>query len=173
MSKPKKIKLPRFTVPLFEHTSVFFARNADVFAEFCERHNVPCESIEFCGGLTLTCFDEQGRGFYVVAVFDADPATLAHECCHATFHALSDVGVMATTNEEHLGNETFCYLMGRMFNAFYPMVIEEQQRLLAEAEAEQVTEQLIKEEKPKKASKPKAKPIKEEYVPRIARYKRG
>lgn len=119
MAKAKGIKLPQFKVPLFEHTTVFFCPTREMFYEFCEKAGIPIEpDFELAGGLTLTCTGETGGNFYVIAVFNNETGTLVHECAHTTFHVLSDVGVVATTDPSHPANETYAYMVGRIFDAF-------------------------------------------------------
>lgn len=54
----------------------------------------------------------------MIAVFDNELGTLVHEAAHTTFHVLSDVGVVATTDPTHPANETYAYMVGRIFDAF-------------------------------------------------------
>lgn len=176
MAKGKGLKLPHFKVPLFEHTTVFFCPTREMFYEFCERAHIPIEpDYELAGGLTLTCTDENGRNFYVVAVFDREMGTLCHEVAHATFHVLSDVGVLATTDPTHPANETYAYMIGRMFDAFFPILAEANEAEVAAMQATEVVEQVEqpqKEEKPAKKGKRKAK-AKEALVPHVMSFKRG
>lgn len=119
MAKAKGIKLPHFKIPLFEHATVFFCPTREMFYEFCEKAGIPIEpDFELAGGLTLTCTGENGGNFYVIAVFNNELGTLVHECAHTTFHVLSDVGVVATTDPTNPANETYAYMAGRIFDAF-------------------------------------------------------
>ena len=180
MAKAKGIKLPQFKVPLFEHTTVFFCPTRDMFYEFCEKAGIPIEpDFELAGGLTLTCTGEKGGNFYVIAVFDNELGTLVHECAHTTFHVLSDVGVVATTDPTHPANETYAYMVCRIFDAFFPILAESNEAQVAAMQAAEVVEQALeqadeqKEEK-KPAKKGKRKPkAKEELVPRVMSFKRG
>jgi len=180
MAKGKGIKLPQFKVPLFEHTTVFFCPTRDMFYEFCEKAGIPIDpGFELCGGLTLTCTGESGGNFYVVAVFDHELSTLCHEVAHATFHCLSDVGVLATTDDSHPANETYAYLIGRMFDAFFPILAESNEAEVAAMQAAEVVEKALdqaeqpkEEEKPAKKGKRKPK-AKDALVPRVMSFKRG
>lgn len=180
MAKAKGIKLPHFKIPLFEHTTVFFCPTREMFYEFCEKAGIPIEpDFELAGGLTLTCTGEKGGNFYVIAVFDNELGTLAHECAHTTFHVLSDVGVVATTDPEHPANETYAYMLGRIFDAFFPILAESNEAQVAAMQAAEVVEQALEQaEQPKEEEKPakkgKRKPkSKEAYVPRVMSFKRG
>lgn len=180
MAKGKGIKLPQFKVPLFEHTTVFFCPTRDMFYEFCERAGIPIEpDFELAGGLTLTCTGEKGGNFYVIAVFDNELGTLVHECAHTTFHVLSDVGVVATTDPAHPANETYAYMVGRIFDAFFPILAESNEAQVAAMQAAEVVEKTLEgPEKPKEEEKPakkgKRKPkAKEALVPRVMSFKRG
>lgn len=180
MAKAKGIKLPQFKVPLFEHTTVFFCPTREMFYEFCEKAGIPIEpDFELAGGLTLTCTGEKGGNFYVIAVFDNELGTLVHECAHTTFHVLSDVGVVATTDPTHPANETYAYMVGRIFDAFFPILAESNEAQVAAMQAAEVVEQALEqaeqpkeEEKPAKKGKRKAK-AKEALVPRVMIFKRG
>ncbi|MBK2848553.1 hypothetical protein FKK67_02285 [Escherichia coli] len=190
MAKAKGIKLPQFKVPLFEHTTVFFCPTCDMFYEFCDKAGIPIEpDFELAGGLTLTCTGEKGGNFYVIAVFDNELGTLVHEAAHTTFHVLSDVGVVATTDPTHPANETYAYMVGRIFDAFFPILAESNEAQVAAMQAAEVVEQplekakratdaaeqageLKEEKKPAKKGKRKPK-AKEALVPRVMSFKRG
>ena len=180
MAKGKGIKLPQFKVPLFEHTTVFFCPTREMFYEFCEKAGIPIEpDFELAGGLTLTCTGEKGGNFYVIAVFDNELGTLVHECAHTTFHVLSDVGVVATTDPSHPANETYAYMVGRIFDAFFPILAESNEAQVAAMKTTDAAEQAVEQaEEPKEEKKPakkgKRKPkAKEAIVPRVMSFKRG
>lgn len=180
MAKAKGIKLPQFKVPLFEHTTVFFCPTREMFYEFCEKAGIPIEpDFELAGGLTLTCTGEKGGNFYVIAVFDNELGTLVHEAAHTTFHVLSDVGVVATTDPSHPANETYAYMVGRIFDAFFPILAESNEAQVAAMQAAEVVEQALEQaeypkEEEKTAKKGKRKPkAKEALVPRVMSFKRG
>ncbi|HGT6858694.1 TPA: hypothetical protein ACM35M_000120 [Escherichia coli] len=180
MAKAKGIKLPQFKVPLFEHTTVFFCPTCEMFYEFCEKAGIPIEpDFELAGGLTLTCTGEKGGNFYVIAVFDNELGTLVHEAAHTTFHVLSDVGVVATTDPSHPANETYAYMVGRIFDAFFPILAESNEAQVAAMQAAEVVEQALEQaEQPKEEEKPakkgKRKPkAKEALVPRVMSFKQG
>ncbi|WP_244638703.1 hypothetical protein [Pantoea agglomerans] len=54
-----------------------------------------------------------------MGVFNDSLTTLVHECAHAAFYCCSDVGVTVKTDE---ANETYCYLLDRMFSHFLPHI---------------------------------------------------
>lgn len=180
MAKAKGIKLPQFKIPLFEHTTVFFCPTREMFYEFCEKAGIPIEpDFELAGGLTLTCTGEKGGNFYVIAVFDNELGTLVHECAHTTFHVLSDVGVVATTDPTHQANETYAYMVGRIFDAFFPILAESNEAQVAAMQTDEFIDQVLErseqpkeEEKPAKKGKRKPK-AKEALVPRVMSFKRG
>lgn len=180
MAKAKGIKLPQFKIPLFEHTTVFFCPTREMFYEYCEKAGIPIEpDFELAGGLTLTCTGENGGNFYVIAVFNNELGTLVHECAHTTFHVLSDVGVVATTDPTHPANETYAYMVGRIFDAFFPILAESNEAQVAAMQAAEVVDQALEQaEQPKEEEKPakkgKRKPkAKEALVPRVMSFKRG
>jgi len=63
--------------------------------------------------------DKSGENLYLIGVSDNSLATLVHECAHAMFYCCRDVGVTIDTDA---GNETYCYLLDRMFTAFLPHI---------------------------------------------------
>jgi hypothetical protein len=63
--------------------------------------------------------DKTGEDLYLIGVFDNSIITLAHECAHATFYCGSEVGVTVKTDG---ANETYCYLLDRMFSYFLPHI---------------------------------------------------
>ncbi|MFX0334165.1 hypothetical protein ACOJ2K_08815 [Escherichia coli] len=165
MAKAKGIKLPQFKFPLFEHTTVFFCPTREMFYEFCEKAGIPIEpDFELAGGLTLTCTGENGGNFYVIAVFNNELGTLTHEVAHATFHCLSDVGVMATTDPSHPANETYAYMIGRMFDAFYPVLLESIDAQAAAIRAQQALEEAERKKEAKRKAKTKEPPKVGKYI---------
>nr|DAQ46550.1 MAG TPA: PolyVal Metallopeptidase superfamily domain [Caudoviricetes sp.] len=176
MARAKGIKLPQFKVPLFEHTTVFFCCNRDEFDCFCGNAGIPVDpSFDLCGGLTMTCTDETGANFYVVSVFDNKWSTLTHELAHATFHVLGDVGVQAYTDDSHPSNETYAYMIGRMYECFEPVFNDylervETERLNAQ-EARDIANKAKDSHEPAKKGKRKPK-AKEALVPRVMSFKR-
>lgn len=63
--------------------------------------------------------DATGENLYLVGVFDNSVGTLVHECAHAAFYVCDDVGVRVETRQR---NETFCYLLDRMFSHFHQYI---------------------------------------------------
>jgi hypothetical protein len=68
-----------------------------------------------------TCFrnESHGENLYLIGIFNGDIATLVHECAHVTFYTCRDVGVSIDPDE---ANETYCYLLDRMFSHFLPYI---------------------------------------------------
>lgn len=62
---------------------------------------------------------DTGENLYLIGVFNGEAATLVHECAHATFYCCRDVGVVVDTGA---ANETYCYLLDRMFSHFLPFI---------------------------------------------------
>lgn len=165
MAKGKGLKLPHFKVPLFEHTTVFFCPTREIFYDFCEQAHIPIEpDYEEYAGLTLTCTRKNSGTFYVVAVFNNEVGTLTHEVAHATFHCLSDVGVMAATDPSHPANETYAYMIGRMFEAFYPALLESIDAQAAAIRAQQAPEEAERKKEAKRKAKAKEPPKVEKYI---------
>ncbi|EBH2457165.1 hypothetical protein D6P45_10345 [Salmonella enterica subsp. enterica serovar Manhattan] len=52
-----------------------------------------------------------------LGVFNGDAATLVHECAHVAFYVCRDVGVTTYPGD---ANETYCYMLDRMFSHFLP-----------------------------------------------------
>lgn len=123
MAKSKWPKLPRYFVPLFHSANVYLARSREEYAQACDHLNVDVGSINSLAG---TCRhyqnEDTNENLYLIGVFNNDIATLVHECAHATFYCCRDVGVVIET---HKSNETYCYLLDRMFSHFLPHIKQE------------------------------------------------
>ncbi|ELY4865852.1 hypothetical protein ACVV7N_004111 [Cronobacter sakazakii] len=123
MAKSKWPKLPRYFVPLFHSANVYLARSREEYAQACEHLKVDVGSLNSLAG---TCRhyqnEDTNENLYLIGVFNGDIATLVHECAHATFYCCHDVGVVI---EAHKANETYCYLLDRMFSHFLPHIKQE------------------------------------------------
>ncbi|EEE8861636.1 hypothetical protein C7188_22530, partial [Salmonella enterica subsp. enterica serovar Dublin] len=58
---------------------------------------------------------------YLLGVFNGNAATLVHECAHVAFYVCRDVGVTTHPGD---ANETYCYMLDRMFSHFLPFFHE-------------------------------------------------
>lgn len=120
MAKPKWPKLPRFFVPLFHCANIYLCRSKEEWIQAERCLGVDDADLSFANGRVRHFSNEDtGGNLYLVGVFDNSISTLVHECAHATFYCCSDVGV--TTNPAD-ANETYCYLLDRMFTAFMPHI---------------------------------------------------
>lgn len=120
MAKTKWPKLPRFFVPLFHSANIYLARSREEWEQACTHLRVDPSGIEMlAGSCTQYQNNETGENLYLIGVFNNSLATLVHECAHAAFYCCSDVGVTVKTDE---ANETYCYLLDRMFSHFLPHI---------------------------------------------------
>ncbi len=118
MAKTKWPKLPRFLVPLFNCANVYLCRSKEEWIQAEESIGLPPADLSASVGRCRQFVnDATGENLYLIGVFDNNLATLVHECAHATFYCCSDVGVTVKTDEP---NETYCYLLDRMFRYFMP-----------------------------------------------------
>ncbi|EHK0699984.1 hypothetical protein ICL29_004110 [Salmonella enterica] len=116
-------KLPRFFVPLFNSANVYLCRSKDEWDAACVHMGVNAGGNEMLAGACQQYRNvESGENLYLIGVFNGEPATLVHECAHAAFYCCRDVGVTIDTNA---ANETYCYLLGRMFSHFLPYIKQE------------------------------------------------
>lgn len=123
MAKTKWPKLPRFLVPLFQCANVYLCVSKEEWVKAEANIGVPPADISSSvGRCRHFVSDKTGENLYLIGVFDNSLATLVHECAHATFYCCSDVGV--TTNPAE-ANETYCYLLDRMFSHFLPHIKQE------------------------------------------------
>lgn len=77
---------------------------------------------EALAGATQTYLNtESGENLYLIGVFSGDIATLVHECAHVSFYVCRDVGVTTYPSD---ANETYCYILDRMFSHFLPFIQE-------------------------------------------------
>ncbi|WP_288654648.1 MULTISPECIES: hypothetical protein [Pantoea] len=123
MAKTKWPKLPRFFVPLFHCANIYLCVTKDEWQQAISNLNQPEQNLSFSNGRTMHfCNESTGENLYLIGVFDQSISTLVHECAHATFYCCSDVGVSIRTDQP---NETYCYLLDRMFSAFLPHIQQE------------------------------------------------
>lgn len=121
MAKPKNKwpKLPAYCVPLFNSAWVYLCVSRDEWHQACAHLN-DSSNIDMLGGACKHYQNtETGENMYLLGVFNNDIATLVHECAHATFYCCNDVGVTVSTSE---ANETYCYMLDRMFSYFLPYI---------------------------------------------------
>lgn len=123
MAKPKWPKLPRFLVPLFHCANVYLCVSKAEWHQALSNLKQPEQDLSFSNGRTMHfCNASTGENLYLVGVFDKSVSTLVHECAHATFYCCHDVGVTIETDQP---NETYCYLLDRMFSHFLPHIKQE------------------------------------------------
>ncbi|CAH3349973.1 hypothetical protein AI2602V1_3499 [Citrobacter freundii] len=124
MAKAKWPKLPAFTIPLFQSARVYLAVTKDEFQHADKFLGGNGDEKPFNLGMASN-YENTGTGerIYLIGVFDKQIPTLVHECAHVCFYVCSDVGV--TTNPED-ANETYCYMLDRMFSHFLPFIKEQQ-----------------------------------------------
>lgn len=120
MAKTKWPKLPRFFVPLFHSANVYLCRSKEEWDAACVHLGVETGGNDmFVGCCQHYQNIDNNENIYLIGVFNGEAATLVHECAHATFYCCRDVGVAIDTSA---ANETFCYLLDRMFSAFLPHI---------------------------------------------------
>lgn len=120
MAKPKWPKPPGYTIPLFDSANVYLCTNRDQWSKCDVFLGGSGEDRPFNSGLATNYENaEHGERVYMIGVFDGQLSTLVHECAHVCFYACSDVGV--TTNPSD-ANETYCYMLDRMFSHFAPYI---------------------------------------------------
>ncbi|MDU5780751.1 MAG: hypothetical protein E6Z83_08065 [Pantoea sp.] len=123
MAKAKWPKLPRFFVPLFHCANIYLCRSKDEWIQAESSIGLPpADLIGSAGRCREFVNDVSGERLYLIGVFDDSLATLVHECAHATFYCCNDVGVTVKTDQP---NETYCYLLDRMFNHFQHHIKQE------------------------------------------------
>lgn len=120
MAKAKWPKLPRFLLPLFNCANIYLCRSKGEWHQAESVLGVTLANLQFSNGMCRHFANETtGENLYLIGVFDNSIATLVHECAHATFYCCSDAGVTVKTDE---ANETYCYLLDRMFSHFLPHI---------------------------------------------------
>lgn len=123
MAKKNKFpKLPCFTVPLFNSANVYLAVTREQFKQADAFLGGSVGYKPFNVGLASNYENEDtGERIYLIGVFDDHLTTLVHECAHVCFYVCDDVGVTTTPGD---ANETYCYMLDRMFSHFAPVVAE-------------------------------------------------
>lgn len=120
MAKTKWPKLPCYPIPLFQSANVYLCRSKEEWVEAEASIGLPAADLKGSSGRCREFInDVTGESLYLIGVFDNKLATLVHECAHATFYCCSDVGVTTHPTD---ANETYCYLLDRMFTAFLPHI---------------------------------------------------
>lgn len=124
MAKSKWPKLPRYLIPLFHSAHIYLCVTKEQWQQALNCLGEPPQNLSYGNGRTMHfCDDETGENMYLVGVFNGLPSTLVHECAHATFYVCNDVGIDIDTGQR---NETYCYLLDRMFSHFLPHIQKEQ-----------------------------------------------
>lgn len=122
MAKSKWPKLPSYKIPLFHCAWIYLAQSKEEWLQAEAALGIAPADPSFNSGMCRHYFnDKTGENLYLVGVFNGSPATLVHECAHATFYTCYDAGVTVKTNE---ANETYCYMLDRMFAYFLPHITE-------------------------------------------------
>ena len=122
MAKAKWHRLPAFTIPLFQSAHVYLATTREQFQHADKFLGGSVDERPFNSGMASNYENtDTGERCYLIGVFDNQISTLVHECAHVCFYVCSDVGV--TTRPED-ANETYCYMLDRMFSHFLPFINE-------------------------------------------------
>lgn len=120
MAKIKWPKLPSYLIPLFNTAWVYLCTSKDEWRQAEAVLGVELADVSHNSGICRHFMNETtGENVYLVGVFNGSISTLVHECAHATFYCCSDVGVTTKPDE---ANETYCYLLDRMFSHFLPFI---------------------------------------------------
>lgn len=123
MAKVKWPKLARFFVPLFHSANIYLCTTKEEWQQALASLDQPSQNLSYSKGRTMHfCDDATGENMYLIGVFDGNISTLVHECAHATFYCCSDIGITTRPGE---ANETYCYLLDRMFIYFLPHIKQE------------------------------------------------
>lgn len=120
MAKNKWPKLPSYTIPLFNSANVYLAVTREEYQQADRCMGGSGDDMPFNVGLAGNYENkETGERAYLVGVFDKNLSTLVHECAHVCFYTCADVGVTTRPDE---ANETYCYMLDRMFSHFAPFI---------------------------------------------------
>lgn len=120
MAKSKWPKLPSYTIPLFNSANVYLAVTKDEWCAALDSIKAERTDLNFSVGRAANFENEDtGERMYMIGVFDKNLSTLVHECAHVCFYTCADVGVTTRPDE---ANETYCYMLDRMFSHFAPFI---------------------------------------------------
>lgn len=123
MAKAKWPKLPRYFIPLFHSANIYLCVTKEEWQQALSNLGAGPHDLSFSNGRTMHFSDDEtGENMYLIGVFDGSVSTLVHECAHATFYCCHDVGISVETEK---ANETYCYLLDRMFSHFLPYIKQE------------------------------------------------
>ncbi len=119
----KKVKWPKvqsYLIPLFHSSWVYLFTTIDDWKQAHRHLGIEVNNLSRINGCVRHFHDPStGENMYMVGVFDGKLSTLVHECAHACFYVCNDVGVRVDTAER---NETYCYMIERMFERFMPYI---------------------------------------------------
>lgn len=127
--KESKVKWPKvesYLVPLFHSSWVYLFTTPEDWKQAHRHLGVDLNNLVRINGCVRHFYEAStGENMYMIGVFDGKVSTLVHECAHACFYVCSDVGVPIDTSEP---NETYCYMLERMFERFLPHIKVNEER---------------------------------------------
>lgn len=107
-----KLKLPKMRVPLFNCGTIIFCRSKAEFDYFYQSVDAEKPDTYPLNGLSSTYIHTKtNQRLFLVALFNNEISTLAHEISHTAFSICDLVGVEV---KEGNANETFCYLVSNI-----------------------------------------------------------
>lgn len=117
-----KLKLPKgataHRVEMFGQT-IIFCTTPEQYNKVKKR--LKSEPSDSFGAGKAEWMQNGSHNLYMIGVFDGRNGTLAHEAAHIAFFILHVVGVPVVPGEP---NEAFCYLLGEIYEAFAPHLLE-------------------------------------------------
>ncbi|TIM24825.1 MAG: hypothetical protein E5Y74_00060 [Mesorhizobium sp.] len=120
MAKTKWPKIPSYMIPLFQCSRVYLCTTREEWVQAHEHLSITPNDTRGVSGCVRHLEDDvTGKNMYLMAVFDGTITTLLHECAHACFYVCSDIGVTIQSDQP---NETYCYMLERMFSHFQPNI---------------------------------------------------
>lgn len=124
--KEKWPKLESYLVPLFQSSWVYLCTTREDWLQAHRNLKAESNNVQKVAGCVRHFYDEiTGENMYLMGVFDGKVSTLVHECAHTCFYVCADVGVPIDTSSP---NETYCYLLERMFERFLPHIKVNEER---------------------------------------------
>lgn len=118
-----ELGLPKFDVPLFDNSYVLLCRNIEEWTLAHQHFGAKADKLDRCGAANTFRSLSGEKDVHLLAVFDRRFSTLAHESAHIVFDICHLAGVDVEAGKS---NETFCYLLDKLFQFAEPYLKSQQ-----------------------------------------------
>lgn len=117
------LDLPRMNVPLFDNSYILLCRNTNEWISAHQYFGAKADKLDRRGAANTFRSLSGEKDVHLLAVFDQRLSTLAHESAHIVFDICHLSGVDVEVGKS---NETFCYLLDKVFQFAEPYLKSQQ-----------------------------------------------